>query len=558
MAVTCYGMFMKNKTTPTAPTCPTCGNPDLGTHDLVNCVRYVATRLASLEAVVKQMGPPFVRNAVAACTKSSLCGFRNGHDGNCTMELPALPPTAEPARCEPAQSTYETLRLALADPGYRIAWTSTIAMVLHDRHGITGKTERNAAAEDIINAIFPAPNPAPESTPDVPGVRHEHPAPYRHDCHVRSEAMPAEQEGREAVARLGIDIPVWADEIRAKVAESKQVVDDPFLDATDGAHPAWWRGHDYAAPKIAALIEGALVGKKQVIHPGPLADALAKVAALAEKKQPIPPRPEAPRCSCVFSEYGGRVKDERGCPVHAVPPLPDGQGPVTHVRAYRAMQEAADPIGRHNGCVEILRRYIREAEARDKAQADEIERLKERCRYWCNDACEEYIEAERLRAELAALKQPVPVAAGDAGATENERNVVYAEDLRRTLTQTNVPSIHVSRETMEYLLAAEQLGRASRDGRIAELEAQLADDEALIGSKMEEGMMAAVSPAISEWLHLDPGTRRRVVGVLAEETYKLRIPNNISRGVHQPYINAIHVAARALEALASDAGKDGA
>lgn len=27
--------------------------------------------------------------------------------------------------------------------------------------------------------------------------------------------------------------------------------DDPLLDATDGAHPAWWRGHDHTAAKIA-------------------------------------------------------------------------------------------------------------------------------------------------------------------------------------------------------------------------------------------------------------------------------------------------------------------
>lgn len=33
--------------------------------------------------------------------------------------------------------------------------------------------------------------------------------------------------------------------LRAELAA--RPADDPELDATDGAHPAWWRGHDYVA-----------------------------------------------------------------------------------------------------------------------------------------------------------------------------------------------------------------------------------------------------------------------------------------------------------------------
>lgn len=30
--------------------------------------------------------------------------------------------------------------------------------------------------------------------------------------------------------------------------------DDPELDATEGAHPAWWRGHDYVAAKFREVL----------------------------------------------------------------------------------------------------------------------------------------------------------------------------------------------------------------------------------------------------------------------------------------------------------------
>ena len=30
--------------------------------------------------------------------------------------------------------------------------------------------------------------------------------------------------------------------------------DNPEMDATDGAHPAWWRGHDYTSAQFATLV----------------------------------------------------------------------------------------------------------------------------------------------------------------------------------------------------------------------------------------------------------------------------------------------------------------
>ena len=37
--------------------------------------------------------------------------------------------------------------------------------------------------------------------------------------------------------------------------------DDPLWDATDAAHPAWWRGHDYTTDRICELIHNILDGK---------------------------------------------------------------------------------------------------------------------------------------------------------------------------------------------------------------------------------------------------------------------------------------------------------
>lgn len=38
--------------------------------------------------------------------------------------------------------------------GARLSYQANIAMLLHDRYGVTGKVARNAAANDILNLIF--------------------------------------------------------------------------------------------------------------------------------------------------------------------------------------------------------------------------------------------------------------------------------------------------------------------------------------------------------------------------------------------------------------------
>lgn len=40
------------------------------------------------------------------------------------------------------------------DPDFKQGYRSNIAMLLHDRHGITDYDKRNKAAEDILELVF--------------------------------------------------------------------------------------------------------------------------------------------------------------------------------------------------------------------------------------------------------------------------------------------------------------------------------------------------------------------------------------------------------------------
>jgi len=46
-----------------------------------------------------------------------------------------------------------------------------------------------------------------------------------------------------------------------KIENLRELYDDPQWDATDAAHPAWWRGEKYSAYKVAELIANILSGK---------------------------------------------------------------------------------------------------------------------------------------------------------------------------------------------------------------------------------------------------------------------------------------------------------
>ena len=46
------------------------------------------------------------------------------------------------------------------------------------------------------------------------------------------------------------------DRLRAEV-DALKAADNPEFDATDGAHPAWWRGHDYVSARFKEEIDKA-------------------------------------------------------------------------------------------------------------------------------------------------------------------------------------------------------------------------------------------------------------------------------------------------------------
>jgi hypothetical protein len=49
----------------------------------------------------------------------------------------------------------KTIKDALEkDEGLKLAYVSNVAMLLHDRYGITDYETRNKAAEDILDLIF--------------------------------------------------------------------------------------------------------------------------------------------------------------------------------------------------------------------------------------------------------------------------------------------------------------------------------------------------------------------------------------------------------------------
>jgi hypothetical protein len=51
------------------------------------------------------------------------------------------------------------------------------------------------------------------------------------------------------------------DRLLARLAAAEQArADHPDLDATDGAHPAWWRGHDYTAKRLCQRVNEILDG----------------------------------------------------------------------------------------------------------------------------------------------------------------------------------------------------------------------------------------------------------------------------------------------------------
>jgi len=76
-----------------------------------------------------------------------------------------------------------------------------------------------------------------------------------HDLAERAAAMEAEIATLRAVRLEPMTLTALD---AACAAEDRATADEPLLDGTDGAHPAWWRGHDRAAEMLTAQRDAAL------------------------------------------------------------------------------------------------------------------------------------------------------------------------------------------------------------------------------------------------------------------------------------------------------------
>jgi len=80
---------------------------------------------------------------------------------------------------------------------------------------------------------------------------------------AEAEVATLKAEREASVTAFVTDKPVLAREnaaLREEVKRLRIAYDDPSLDATDGAHPAWWRGNDAGVAGAVRIINEALDG----------------------------------------------------------------------------------------------------------------------------------------------------------------------------------------------------------------------------------------------------------------------------------------------------------
>ena len=177
---------------------------------------------------------------------------------------------------------------------------------------------------------------------------------------------------------------------------------DVFAPAAPPVEPAFRSRHrvGYVSMGLPCFLCPAKAGEECVELPVELAPAVPLVFGSTNVK--VEPAPEKPGRVCVHGHdverfctpcqadgaYEGPAP--RPVPLSRIPPVrwggpidPDGpgaftsrepsaapqgtgEGEVSHTGAREAARAAADPVRRHNGCLSVLDRYIREREAAEK------------------------------------------------------------------------------------------------------------------------------------------------------------------------------------------------
>lgn len=60
-----------------------------------------------------------------------------------------------------------------------------------------------------------------------------------------------------ALAQRDAEIRSLRGQLAAAINRAEELRDNPELDATDAAHPAWWRGHDHTARRVGEELQKA-------------------------------------------------------------------------------------------------------------------------------------------------------------------------------------------------------------------------------------------------------------------------------------------------------------
>lgn len=159
------------------------------------------------------------------------------------------------------------------------------------------------------------------------------------------------------------------DELRAQLASA-----DPQWDATDAAHPAWWRGHDHAAKKFEELVSG-LRAK--------LADAAEFHARIHTDMQ---------------MEYARRTKELEAKLTDMTRRWTEQAATIARHQERELELEAklAERKRAHEGCLDDLESVARRAETAEKKLAEAEKDWKQEVSDW-----QAATERNRKRAEAA-------------------------------------------------------------------------------------------------------------------------------------------------------------
>jgi len=127
---------------------------------------------------------------------------------------------------------------------------------------------------------------------------------------------------KELAESLCCDAPASQRSIESVIQQvMDELADDPQWDATDSAHPAWWRGNDAGANAVAAIALNAAHGMKHSgVYGSDLIERMAKeiesLLAIARELAEHLIADKGLSCKvCYPNESGVAVGHKRGCPV---------------------------------------------------------------------------------------------------------------------------------------------------------------------------------------------------------------------------------------------------